>query len=339
MIDCEGLTKRFGGQTVIDRLMLQVNQGEIFGLVGPDGAGKTTTIRMLCGVMAPDEGEARVAGIDVRRDSDLLKYRISYMSQRFGLYGDLTVMENLRFYADLYEVPHREWEARVPRLLAFANLEPFRHRLADQLSGGMKQKLGLACALIHTPTVLFLDEPTNGVDPVSRRDFWQLLYMFLHEGVTIFLSTAYLDEAERCNRIGLLHEGRLLAYDTPERVKALLRDTVIELRCDQSRVARELLKSAPIFNDVVIAGDRLHLVVSADAGVEQGRAAVRERLEGAGIVIHRLEAVAPSLEDLFIELVRSRTGDGGSGRSGASPPDTKSTAASGEGAGHGAAGG
>ncbi|HTP42209.1 MAG TPA: ABC transporter ATP-binding protein [Nitrospiria bacterium] len=339
MIDCEGLTKRFGGQTAIDRLMLQVNQGEIFGLVGPDGAGKTTTIRMLCGVMAPDEGEARVAGIDVRRDSDLLKYRISYMSQRFGLYGDLTVMENLRFYADLYEVPHREWEARVPRLLAFANLEPFRHRLADQLSGGMKQKLGLACALIHTPTVLFLDEPTNGVDPVSRRDFWQLLYMFLHEGVTIFLSTAYLDEAERCNRIGLLHEGRLLAYDTPERVKALLRDTVLELRCDQSRVARELLKPAPIFNDVVIAGDRLHLVVSADAGVEQGRAAVRERLEGAGIVIHRLEAVAPSLEDLFIELVRSRTGDGGSGRSGASPPDTKSTAASGEGAGHGAAGG
>lgn len=309
MIDCEGLTKRFGDHTAINRLSLQVNQGEIFGLVGPDGAGKTTMIRMLCGVMAPDDGSARVAGIDVRREPDALKHRISYMSQRFGLYGDLTVMENLRFYADLYEVPRRERNKRVPRLLAFANLEPFRNRLADQLSGGMKQKLGLACALIHTPTVLFLDEPTNGVDPVSRRDFWQLLYTFLKEGVTIFLSTAYLDEAERCNRIALLHEGRLLAYDTPARVKALLRDTVLELRCDQSRTARDLLKPVPIFNDVVIAGDRLHLVVSVDAGVEQGRAAVRERLDGAGIAIQRLEAVAPSLEDLFIELVRRNRSD------------------------------
>jgi ABC-2 type transport system ATP-binding protein len=313
MIECEGLTKRFAVRTAIDRLSLQVNQGEIFGLVGPDGAGKTTMIRMLCGVMIPDEGEARVAGIDVRREPDALKHRISYMSQRFGLYGDLTVMENLRFYADLYEVPRKEREARVPRLLAFANLEPFRHRLADQLSGGMKQKLGLACALIHTPTVLFLDEPTNGVDPVSRRDFWQLLYTFLHEGVTIFLSTAYLDEAERCTRIALLHEGALLAYDTPAGIKALLRDTVLELRCDQSRAARELLKPVPIFNDVVIAGDRLHLVVSADAGVDQGRAVVRERLGRAGIAIQRLEAVAPSLEDLFIEIVRTRRAEGRTG--------------------------
>lgn len=311
MIHCEGLTKRFGAHMAVDHLNLQVNQGEIFGLVGPDGAGKTTTIRMLCGVMAPDEGEAHVAGIDVRREPDALKHRISYMSQRFGLYGDLTVDENLRFYADLYEVTRAERDARIPRLLAFANLDPFRNRLADQLSGGMKQKLGLACALIHTPTVLFLDEPTNGVDPVSRRDFWQLLYTFLHEGVTIFLSTAYLDEAERCNRIALLHEGGLLAYDTPARVKALLRDTVLELRCDQSRAARELLKPVPIFSDVVIAGDRLHLVVSAAAGVEQGRTAVRERLGQAGIAIHRLEVVTPSLEDLFIELVRSHRYESG----------------------------
>jgi len=240
----------------------------------------------------------------VRRDPDALKHRISYMSQRFGLYGDLTVDENLRFYADLYEVPRREREARIPRLLAFSNLEPFRRRLADQLSGGMKQKLGLACALIHTPTVLFLDEPTNGVDPVSRRDFWQLLYTFLQEGVTIFISTAYLDEAERCNRVALLYEGGLLAYDTPARMKGLFRDTVLELRCDQSRAARELLKPVPIFHDVVIAGDRIHLVVSAAAGAERGQAAVRERLGSAGIAIHRLEAVTPSLEDLFIEIVR-----------------------------------
>ncbi|MBI3620825.1 MAG: ABC transporter ATP-binding protein [Nitrospirae bacterium] len=317
MIDCQGLTKRFGTQTAVDHLSLQVNQGEIFGLVGPDGAGKTTTIRMLCGVMTPDDGEARVAGIDVRREPDALKHRISYMSQRFGLYGDLTVDENLRFYADLYEVPRREREARIPRLLSFSNLEPFRRRLADQLSGGMKQKLGLACALIHTPTVLFLDEPTNGVDPISRRDFWQLLYTFLQEGVTIFISTAYLDEAERCNRVALLHEGGLLAYDTPARMKGLLRDTVLELRCDQSRTARELLKPVPIFNDVVIAGDRLHLVVSAAAGVERGRTAVRERLEQAGITIHRLEAVTPSLEDLFIEIVRrNRSSSTAVGRSG-----------------------
>ncbi len=340
MIHCEGLTKRFGARAAVDHLNLQVNQGEIFGLVGPDGAGKTTTIRMLCGVMAPDEGEARVAGIDVRREPDALKHRISYMSQRFGLYGDLTVDENLRFYADLYEVPRVERETRIPRLLAFANLEPFRNRLAGQLSGGMKQKLGLACALIHTPTVLFLDEPTNGVDPVSRRDFWQLLYTFLQEGVTIFLSTSYLDEAERCNRIALLHEGGLLAYDTPARVKTLLRDTVLELRCDQSRVARELLKPAPIFSDVVIAGDRLHLVVSADAGAERGKAVVRERLGQAGIAIQRLEAATPSLEDLFIEMVRSHRDvrDGRVGGRGASPPDriTAASRETGDGTNHAA---
>jgi ABC-2 type transport system ATP-binding protein len=321
-INCRNLTKRFGAHTAVDHLSLQVHEGEIFGLVGPDGAGKTTTIRMLCGVMVPDEGEASVAGVDVRREPETLKHRISYMSQRFGLYGDLTVKENLRFYADLYEVPRREREARIPRLMTFSNLAPFQERLADQLSGGMKQKLGLACALIHTPKVLFLDEPTNGVDPVSRRDFWQLLYTFLKEGVTIFLSTAYLDEAERCNRIGLLHEGRLLAYDTPARAKALFRDTVLELRCDQSRKARALLKSLPMFQDVVLTGDRLHLVVTG-ADAESAQRAAREKLEAEGLVIRRLEPRPPSLEDLFIAMIRSYrdVSDGGRGGRGASPPD------------------
>jgi len=302
-IACRDVLKRFGAHTAVDRLTLDVGEGEIFGLVGPDGAGKTTTIRMLCGVMTPDAGELTVAGYDVRREPEALKPKISYMSQRFGLYGDLTVRENLRFYADLYEVPRREREARIPQLMAFANLGPFQDRLADHLSGGMKQKLGLSCALIHTPRVLFLDEPTNGVDPVSRRDFWQLLYLFLKEGVTIFLSTAYLDEAERCNRIGLLHEGRLLACDTPARVKAQLTETILELRCDRSYEARERLKPLPLLRDVVLTGDRLHLVVDA-ADVAAAERAVRDRLEPAGLIIQRLAPRPPSLEDLFIAMVR-----------------------------------
>jgi len=193
MIQVQGLTKRFGDVVAVDQLNLTVEEGEIFGLVGPDGAGKTTTMRLLTAIMEPDAGDAWVAGFHVVRQSEQLKESIGYMSQRFGLYSDLTVIENLNFYADVYDVPRRGREANIERLLAFSNLTPFKRRLAGNLSGGMKQKLGLACALVHTPKVLFLDEPTNGVDPVSRRDFWRILYQLLREKVTIFVSTAYLD--------------------------------------------------------------------------------------------------------------------------------------------------
>ena len=209
-IRISGLTRAFGGNIAVDHLDLDVFKGELFGLVGPDGAGKTTTMRLLAAVMAPTSGEAFVAGHSILTEGERIKEKIGYMSQRFGLYEDLTVIENILFYADIYDVPGNERPSRMEKLLSFSNLTPFRDRLAGKLSGGMKQKLGLACALIHTPEVLFLDEPTNGVDPVSRRDFWRILYDLLKEKVTIFVSTSYLDEAERCTRIGLMHKGKLL---------------------------------------------------------------------------------------------------------------------------------
>lgn len=215
----KNLTKKFGDNAVVDGLSFDVGEGEIFGVVGPDGAGKTTTMRLLTGILEPTSGDAWVNGKHIVRESEPLKEDIAYMSQRFGLYEDLSVLENLDFYADLYCVPGKERGSKIERLMDFSGLGPFKGRLAGKLSGGMKQKLGLACALIHTPKVLFLDEPTNGVDPVSRRDLWRILYGLLKEKVTILLSTSYLDEAERCERVGLLHNGRLLRCDAPAAIK------------------------------------------------------------------------------------------------------------------------
>ena len=222
VIEIRGLTRRFGALTAVDHLNLTVSRGEIFGLVGPDGAGKTTTLRMLCGLMDPSEGSAWIAGHDVARDPQAVKDRIGYMAQRFGLYGDLTVQENMNFYADLFGITGAERESLTAQLLRMTRMEPFRDRQGGQLSGGMKQKLALMCTLLHHPRILFLDEPTNGVDPVSRRDFWAILYQLLKDGITIFMTTAYLDEAERCNRVGLMHKGKLIRCATPEAMK---RDT------------------------------------------------------------------------------------------------------------------
>lgn len=218
-IKAEALTRKFNQLSAVDNLNLEIEEGEIFGLVGPDGAGKTTTMRLLAGILQPTSGEAWVYGKHIVKESEVLKDYIAYMSQRFGLYEDLTVMENLDFYADIFGVTSKERVSRIDRLMGFSGLAPFKKRLARHLSGGMKQKLGLACALIHTPKVLFLDEPTNGVDPVSRRDFWQILYQLLKEKVTILFSTSYLDEAERCNRVGLIHKGKLLKCDIPANIR------------------------------------------------------------------------------------------------------------------------
>ncbi len=219
IIETRDLTRRFAGLTAVDRLNLSVAPGEIFGLVGPDGAGKTTTLRMLCGLMDPTEGSARVAGFDVQRDSRKVKDQIGYMAQRFGLYQDLTVDENMAFYGDLFGIVGEERKQLTAQLLRMTRMEPFRNRQGGRLSGGMKQKLALMCTLLHRPRILFLDEPTNGVDPVSRRDFWTILYQLLKDGITIFLATAYLDEAERCNRVGLMYRGRLIRCDTPEQLQ------------------------------------------------------------------------------------------------------------------------
>jgi ABC-2 type transport system ATP-binding protein len=219
IIDTHRLTRRFGDVLAIDRLELSIAAGEIFGLVGPDGAGKTTTLRMLCGLINPSEGSARVAGYDVAENPRAVKDCIGYMSQRFGLYMDLSVQENMDFYADLFGIIGTQRASLTEELLYMTRMQQFRDRRAAQLSGGMKQKLALMCTLLHRPQILLLDEPTNGVDPVSRRDFWTILYELLKDGITILMATAYLDEAERCNRVGLMHRGRLIRCDTPENLK------------------------------------------------------------------------------------------------------------------------
>ncbi|MFA5263174.1 MAG: ABC transporter ATP-binding protein [Opitutaceae bacterium] len=296
----EGLRRSFGDLVAVDALDLQVEEGEIFGLVGPDGAGKTTIMRMLTGILEPSAGRAEVAGCDVARDSEKLKESIGYMSQRFGLYSDLTVTENILFYADIYGVPKRERTERIERLLGFSNLTPFKQRLAGNLSGGMKQKLGLACALIHTPRVLFLDEPTNGVDPVSRRDFWRILYQLVREGVTLFVSTAYLDEAERCNRLVLLNQGRLLAVGTPAEVKSMMSGTLIEVRSSAPRRTATLLRAELTDATVGLFGDRVHVAAKNAVATE---IRIPQIIQGAGFELVSLRVVEPSLEDVFVSVL------------------------------------
>jgi ABC-2 type transport system ATP-binding protein len=299
-IRTDHLTKRFGTLTAVDGLNLEVAEGEIFGLVGPDGAGKTTTMRLLTSILDPTDGEAWVAGCHVVREAERLKESIGYMSQRFGLYPDLTVMENIDFYADIYNESRRGRKEHVDRLLAFSNLTPFKRRLAGNLSGGMKQKLGLVCALIHTPKVLFLDEPTNGVDPVSRRDFWRILYQLLREKVTIFVSTAYLDEAERCNRVGLIHQGKLLACGTPDEVKQLMHAAILEIRTDAPHQAVAALKKHLPAASVGLFGDRIHIVCDAP---DLATSKIQNAMAEAGLAIIDLRPVEPTLEDVFVSVL------------------------------------
>jgi len=302
-IQTNNLTKKFGSLTGVSHLNLEVRTGEIFGLVGPDASGKTTTLRMLCGILPPDEGEARVAGRDIRKEAEALKEKVGYLPQRFGLYGDLTVLENIDFYADLYQVSKNERKGRIERLLRFANLEPFGKRRAQDLSGGMKQKLGLICALIHTPQILFLDEPTTGVDPLSRRDFWMILYDLLREGVTILFSTSYLDEAERCSRIGLIYQGELLIADTPAAVKAQIAGTVLELRMENHQKGIKILEGVESLRNLVLSGDKIHILVDDP---HEGERVIREVLKTKGMELLSLTVVRPSLEDAFVSIVRER---------------------------------
>ena len=284
-------------------LNLEVKAGEIFGLVGPDASGKTTTLRMLCGILRPDGGEATVAGYDIRKEAEALKDRVGYLPQRFGLYGDLTVLENIHFYADLYQVSRKKRGERIERLLRFANLTPFGKRKAQNLSGGMKQKLGLICALIHTPEILFLDEPTTGVDPLSRRDFWVILYDLLKEGVTILFSTSYLDEAERCNRVGMIYQGELLVTDAPSVVKGRIRGTILELRMEDYQKGMRILENVEGLRSLVLSGDKIRIVVD---GPEEGETLIREALRKQGLDVLGLEEVRPSLEDAFVSIVQEK---------------------------------
>jgi ABC-2 type transport system ATP-binding protein len=294
------LVRSFPGVKAVDRLSFEVNYGEIFGLVGPDGAGKTTTMRILAGVLLPDAGSAQVAGFDVVREAERVKQNISYMAQRFGLYEDLTVDENIQFYASIYGVTRALCSERSGRLLQAADMLQFRTRLAGKLSGGMKQKLGLICALIHTPRVLLLDEPTNGVDPVSRRDFWKILYSLLEEGVAILASTAYLDEAERCHRVALMHQGRLLFCDQPDALKAKLGNRVISISTPDPRGVRTAIEKLPGVHNVVLVGDGVHLFVDDAARTIPG---LRTNMDEAKVSYASVEAVTATMEDVFVNAV------------------------------------
>jgi ABC-2 type transport system ATP-binding protein len=299
-ISVRGLTRAFGDLVAVDGLELEIGAGELFGLVGPDGAGKTTTLRMLAGVLRPTSGDAVVGGFGVVAEPERVKQRIAYMSQRFGLYTDLTVAENIAFYADLYRVPKAERAARVERLYRFSNLGAFADRLAGKLSGGMKQKLGLCCALVHQPEILLLDEPTFGVDPISRRDLWLILHDMVHEGVTIVVSTAYMDEAERCDRVALLDRGRLLALDRPAALTASLTGERVSLRPSEPRRALELLEHAAGVRRAALFGEQVHALLGTR---ERDWPPLQAALASAGIAVEDVHVVEPSLEDVFIDRV------------------------------------
>ncbi|HSJ16284.1 MAG TPA: ABC transporter ATP-binding protein [Longimicrobiales bacterium] len=300
LVRVSGLTRRFGALTAVDRLDFEVAPGELFGIVGPDGAGKTTTLRMLAGVLPPSGGDATIAGVSVARDPEGAKPALAYMAQRFGLYEDLTVRENIDFYADLYRVPRRDRPARRERLYRFSSLGEFEHRLAGALSGGMKQKLALSCALIHQPRLLLLDEPTFGVDPISRRDLWLILHEMVAEGVTTIVSTSYLDEAERCDRVVLLHEGRTLALTAPAPLQQRLAGRLVIASAEQPRVVRDRLRAHPAVRRAALFGTAIHVVLEEGADPDLLRA-----IEGVSDVAWG----EPSLEDVFIDLVAAEAAE------------------------------
>ncbi len=296
----DAVTKKYVGIAALDEVSFDVRRGEMFGLIGPDGAGKTTAIRVACGLLAVDAGRVSVLGHDPYREHRAVTEAVGYLSQRFSLYGDLTIDENIAFFAEIHGV--RRYGAARDRLLDMTQLTPFRKRRADRLSGGMKQKLALACTLVHEPELLLLDEPTTGVDPVSRREFWKLLSEFLASGLTIVMATPYLDEAERCTRVTLLHEGRVLAIDTPDALQSALAGPLLEVAANTARPPLELLSAVDGVADVQAFGDRAHVRLSGLTQAE-GIARVRDALERQGIEVLTARPVAASLEDVFIDLV------------------------------------
>ena len=295
-IEIQNLGREFGQLWAVREVDLSVNKGEIFGLVGPDGAGKTTVMRMAAGVLLPSEGDILVNGYSVISDPETVKKKIGYMSQKFGLYGDLTVLENLRFYGDLYEIPRKNRDAAEDKLLGFSNLTPFKNRKAKDLSGGMKQKLGLACSLIHQPSVLLLDEPTNGVDPVSRRDFWKILHEMVKEGVTVFVSTSYLDEAERCERVGMMQEGRLTMCDNPRNLKKTVSGSILEIMSDDPGTTLQALKKkyGKMSSDIVSGMIRFRL--PENSSPEK----IEDEMKNMGVTLLSINEARPTLEDVFV---------------------------------------
>lgn len=291
------LIKSYGDIAAVKDVSFSVSKGEMFGLVGPDGAGKTTIMRILTGLLTPDSGNAEILGFDLNREKNRIKDEIGYLSQKFSLYGDLTVDENIEFFADIHGV--KNYRDKRNELLEFTRLTPFRDRLADKLSGGMKQKLALACTLIHKPKIIFLDEPTTGVDPVSRRDFWKILSALLKEEITIFMTTPYLDEAERCNRVALMSEGKIISWDTPKNIKDSLDEEIVEIVCSPVRDAYKIVRDNTNF-EVQMYGDRLNVALKS---FEDQYDELKALLQNNQIQITDQRIITPSLENVFIRLV------------------------------------
>ncbi len=305
-IETDNLTKTFGSFTAVDHVSFRVEQGEIFGFLGPNGAGKTTVIRILCGILLPTSGNGRVLGFDVASQSEQVKARIGYMSQKFALYNDLTVRENLEFYAGLYNVPAAERKPRIAELIAVADLTGRERELAAHLAGGWKQRLALGCAMVHRPPILFLDEPTAGVDPVSRREFWDMIYGLAGSGVTVFVTTHYMDEAEHCNTIGLMYGGRLIAEGNPDELKATrMAGELLEVDAEPMMDALDgLLEMKGTVREAALYGNLLHVAVNDAAGALD---AIPRTLASRGVIVHRIERIAPALEDVFVSLIDAQT--------------------------------
>jgi ABC-2 type transport system ATP-binding protein len=300
----EDLVKQFGSFTAVDHIDLSVRKGEIFGFLGPNGAGKSTTIRMLCGLLRPTSGRALVAGLDVTRKAEEVRQNIGYMSQKFSLYNDLRVLENIRLFAGLYSVNPAELAGRIEWTLKMSNLRGRENLMTGTLPGGWKQRLALGCAVLHKPPIVFLDEPTSGVDPISRRQFWELIHQMAEEGATVFVTTHYMEEAEYCNRLALIFRGRIVALGTPTELKQKsMKGDLLLVECAPLGAALEILQSAPGVLDAAVFGNALHLVVlNADETEPQ----LEDYLAQRGIKLHRTERIHPSLEDVFVSLTTER---------------------------------
>ncbi len=306
VIETQNLSRRFGNFTAVDEVNIEIQEGDIFGFLGPNGSGKTTLIRMLCGILRPSSGTATVLGHDIVRESESIKRAIGYMSQQFSLYADLTVMENLRFYAGIYGIPRRERAQRIDEVINIVGIDSFRRRLAGALSGGWKQRLALACALVHRPRMLFLDEPTAGIDPVARRDLWNLLFDLAGQGVTFFVTTHYMDEAERCSHVSYIYYGRLIAYGTPNELKQLDEITPenterLELWVPRVAVAMRFLNQLDYVLDATIFADAIHVLLEKNNGSR-----LMNDLKSNGFLNARTKTISPTLEDVFVTLTRQQ---------------------------------
>jgi ABC-2 type transport system ATP-binding protein len=306
VVEVQNLEKRFGTFTAVAGISFSVQRGEIFGFLGPNGAGKSTTIRMLCGLLTPSAGTGRVAGFDIVHDAEKIKTRIGYMSQKFSLYDELTVEENIDFYSGIYRLPKAKKIERKEWVLTMAGLREHRHALTAELSGGWKQRLALGCAVLHEPPILFLDEPTSGVDPISRRQFWDLIYELSGQGVTVFITTHYMEESEYCDRLGVIYRGELIALGSPRELKARhMQEAVIEIECERPNEAMELLEQLPEIKEAALFGKGLH-AVARGADAAPAVRAIRAALAGAGFRAPRIESITPTLEDVFVSLIEAR---------------------------------